>query len=270
MRKIFALILGAALFASCATKETPKTLVLYYSQTGSTQAVAEQLQKMLGADIEAFDVVEAYDGDYNATIQRSNEERANGVVPTLVPIKSDLSKYDTIFIGYPIWFGTYALPVRALLNSVDLAGKKVVPFCTFGSGGLEKSSADLKNALPQSEVAEGFGIRSARVQYVEEELNTFLVANGYIEGEYEPLPEYSEQHEVIPEEVYIFEEATSDYQMPLGEPVTVGARMVPNIEGAVDFVYTAKTTSADGTESFSKVYVQRRNGRKAEFTKVVR
>lgn len=139
----------ATMFTSCNTQ---KVLILYYSQTGTTQVVAEELQKQLGADIERIDVAEAYDGDFMATVQRFNEERQSGFVPTLLPLKSNLDRYETIFIGYPVWSGTYAPAVAALLNSANLDGKTVVSFCTFGSGGLNTSTADLVKALPNSTV----------------------------------------------------------------------------------------------------------------------
>jgi len=265
MKKILSLLSIAALFASCA-EETPKTLILYYSQSGTTQAVAEELQKQTGADIERFDITEPYEGDFNAVVQRSMADRTNGTTPTIVPLKSDLSKYDTIFLGYPVWNGTYATPVSALLSSVDLAGKKIVPFCTFGSGGLNTSRDALIAALPESEIAEGFGIRQARVQYAEEELNRFLIENGYKEGSIDPLPEFSEQDVVIPEELAIFEEATSSYMFPLGTPVSVGSRTVP---GGVDFLYVVENDGPQG-KTQSKIYVARRNGRNPEFTQVVR
>ena len=94
---------------SCAQKQqqqeeqAQKVLVLYYSQNGATQAVAEELQKQLGADIEAIEVVEPYSGDFQATIERSNKERESGQTPALKALKSNIADYDTIFLGYPIW-----------------------------------------------------------------------------------------------------------------------------------------------------------------------
>lgn len=266
MKKIFIAILISVLMVSCSEK-APKALILYYSQTGATQAVAEAIQAQTGADIERFDVEDVYDGDFEATIQRCLAERESGAVPTLVPIKSDLSKYDVIFLGYPIWFGTYAPPVKALLSNVDLKGKKIVPFCTFGSGGLFSSIEDLKGTLAESEIAEGFGIRNARIQYTEEELDRFLIENGYKEGTIDPLPDYSEQDEVIPEERAIYDEATAGYPYPMGEPVSVGSRTVP---GGVDFLFIVASKDMQGNPVEGKVYVARRNGRNPEFTQVVR
>ena len=139
--------------ASCGTKEeTPKILVLYYSQTGNTKAVAEQIARRLGADIEEIVAVNPYDPNFQATIQRCKKDQAQGVLPEINPMKADLSKYDVIFLGYPVWFGTYAPPIITWLTSVDLSGKKIVPFCTFGSGGLESSVAELRKS--------GFAARS--------------------------------------------------------------------------------------------------------------
>jgi len=266
MKKAIFSLLALAAVVSCAEK-TPKALILYYSQTGTTDSLATELQRQTGADIERFDVSEPYTGDYMATIARVKGERENGNVPTLNPISADLSKYDVIYLAYPIWFGTYAPPVKSLVESGILEGKSIVPFCTFGSGGLEASTADLKEALPLCGIAEGFGIRHDRIRYAAEELNRFLIENGYKEGTIDPLPDFSAQDVLIPEELALYREATDGYPFPLGEPVSVGSRTVP--EG-VDYLFTVTSTQPGGTSVEGKVYVSRRNGRKTEFTKIVR
>ena len=105
----------ACMLTAC-TKQ--KVLVLYYSQTGTTQALAEELQRQLGADIEQIEAVVPYDGDFGATIERSGKERESGVVPEIKPVQANLADYDVIFIGYPIWFGTYAMPSAPLAAEV--------------------------------------------------------------------------------------------------------------------------------------------------------
>jgi len=266
MKKVLFILAALVGMTACAEKG-PKALVLFYSQSGTTEAVAQELQKLTGADLERFDVVEAYEGDFNAVVARCAEERASGFVPTLAPLTSDLSKYDVIYLGYPIWSGTYATPVKVLLDAVDFTGKKIVPFCTFGSGGLEPSVAGIAEAEPSAEVAEGFGIRQARVQYAAEELVPFLIAGGYIAGSEEVMPEYSEFVEVTPETAAIFEEATSGYMFPLGTAVSVASREVP---GGVDYQFVAQSMGFGGSTSESTIFVVCREGRPAEFTRVVR
>lgn len=251
---------------SCGPKKSDtKSLVLYYSQTGATEMVAQEIQRMTGADMESITLENPYSGTYAETIQRVGKERQNGEFPAILPLEADLSKYDVIYLGYPIWYGTYAMPISTLVNEYDFAGKKIVTFCTFGSGGLEPAISDLKKALPDAEIAErGFGIRNARINSMTKELNRFMIENKYMEGTVEELPDYSEKQPVSEKDVNIFNQACGDYQFPLGTPVAVGKRITPD---GVDYVYDVES---NGAKSTIYVTVSDTEGAKPEFTRVVR
>ena len=124
MKWMLALVAMVMTVVSCGQKkaEAPqkKVLVLYYSQTSNTKTVAQEIANKLGADIEEIVPVQAYDGDFQATITRCNEEREKGITPEIKPIAANLADYDTIFIGYPVWFGTFAPPMGAFLSQADL------------------------------------------------------------------------------------------------------------------------------------------------------
>ena len=234
---IMGLAAAMMLAVSCSPKkEAQKVLVLYYSQTSNTKAVAEEIAKKLNADIEEVVPTTPYDGDFQATIERSMKEREEGKVPEIKPIAADVAKYDVIFIGYPIWFGTYAPPIATLLDQIDLSGKKVVPFCTFGSGGLESSVKDLAAKQPKAEILEGYGVRAARLKAMPEEIDQFLKAGGFIEGEYTKLEDFPEQHEVSPEEAAIFDAAVGDYPMMNAKATKVAVRTIPN---GTEYLFTA-------------------------------
>lgn len=256
----------ACMLTAC-TKQ--KVLVLYYSQTGTTQALAEELQRQLGADIEQIEAVMPYDGDFAATIERSGKERESGVVPEIKPVQANLADYDVIFIGYPIWFGTYAMPIATLVRENNFEGKTIVPFCTFGSGGLGSSTEALKEALPKANVKQGYGVRQARIEAAPKELERFLIENGFKKGRVAPLPEYSEQVPVTEEDSLIFDAACSGYQFPLGKPVTVGKRKT---DESIDYKFTARSLGFDGKETTSTIFIT--IGKEAEakpvFTEVVR
>jgi len=266
MRRLVASIIFLATMTACNEK-AGKVLVLYYSQAGATKTVAEEIQKQLGADIISFDITQPYDGDYDATIARCKEEMEAGTVPELAPLDVKLDKYDVIFLGYPIWFGTYAPPVAALLKAVDLSGRTIVPFCSFGSGGLEASAAKLAEAAPGAVVKEGYGVRAARLAAVPEEVERFLVEKGYKEGVVEALPDYSTPAPVTEEDVKVFDAACSDYTFPLGTPVTVGKR---SASYGMDYLFDVESTAPDGNVRKSKIYVTVRDGAAPEFTRVVR
>ena len=259
-------ILAATAFltaVSCASPQQTKVLVLYYSQEGSTQAVAEEIAAKLGADTEQIVAVEPYDGDFQATIQRCLQEREAGIVPEIQPLAADLSAYDLIFLGYPVWFGTYAPPVISLLNQIDLSGKKVVPFCTFGSGGLDASIRDLKAAQPKAEVLPGYGVRAARLAAMPKELDQFLKENAFLEGAYIQLPPFPEQLPVSEEEAAILDAAIADYPMLQGvSAVSAAARPVP---GGTEYLFTAQ--SQDLT---MQIYVLAEEGQAPVFTQVIR
>ena len=257
----------ACIMTACTKQK--KVLVLYYSQTGTTQIVAEELQKQLGADIERIEAVNPYDGDFGATIERCGKERESGEVPEIKPIQANLADYDVIFLGYPIWFGTYSMPVATLVKENDFAGKTIIPFCTFGSGGLGSSTKALREALPKANILQGYGVRQARMAAVPEELDRFLIENGFKEGKVAPLPDYSEQVPVTKEDSLIFDAACSGYQFPLGTPVTVGKRQTGK---GTDYKFTAKGRGFDGQESTFTIFITIANEEEAkpEFTEVVR
>lgn len=229
-----------------------KTLVLYYSQTGTTKAVAEELQRQLGADIACIEAVDPYPADYDATIARWRQELADSVKPAIKPLDVNLDDYSTIFLGFPVWGGTYALPVATFVENNPLKGKKVVTFATFGSGGIDSATEDLVKALPDATVLRGYGVRTARLDKAKDEISRFLIENGYIEGEVEPLPEYSAQVPVTDEDVKIFKQACDGYKFPLGTPLTVGKRQTPN---SVDYKFVSDMQMPDGKKVQRNIYV---------------
>ena len=261
----------AAVSCNQNTKKVPKMLIVYYSQTSNTKVVADEIQHLLGADVEVVIPVNPYSGTYQETIERSAKEREEGILPEIEPLKSNLADYDVIFLGYPIWFGTYAPPIATLLSKIDLNGKKVVPFCTFGSGGLESSVNDLKAKFPNAEILEGYGVRAARLDAVPYEVDQFLKANGFIEGEFVKLPEFSEPKPVTEEESAIFDKAVEGYRMLNAKASEVALRDIPN---GKEYIFTAiNTPRPDGPQmpaSEIKVYVTVQDGQEPVFTKVVR
>lgn len=276
MKKLTITMLAATLLCvgACKSSKTEqaepqegKTLVLFYSQTGATRAVAEELQAQLGCDIDSIVAVNPYDGDYGQTISRWMQERNDSVKVELKPINANLDDYDTIFLGFPIWGGTYALPMASFLADNPLEGKKVVTFATFGSGGIDKATLDVAVALPGAEVKEGYGVRNARVAKAPGEIKRYLIENGYVEGEIVELPPFSDPADVTVEEAAIFHAACDNYQFPLGNPVSVATRQTP--EG-MEYEYAVKSIAPDGSEANSIIYVITTENDTPEFTRVVR
>lgn len=262
MKKLLAFICSAFLFASCGAQKE-KALVVYYSQSNTTKTVAQEIQKQLGCDIAEIECVEPFTGDFGAVAARWQEEQKAGKTTEIKPLSKNIADYDVIFLGYPIWGGIYASPVVTFLKDTDFAGKKLVPFCTFGSGGLNTSVAELQKNAKNAIILDGYGVRQARLASAPAEIEQFLIKGGFKQGTLEQLPEFSAQKDCTDEEKAIFTEATSGYQFPLGDPASVGSR---KISGGTEYLFNVE--GQNGAKS--QIYVIAKEGAKPEFTQVVR
>ncbi|MCQ2959293.1 MAG: hypothetical protein MJ198_03775 [Bacteroidales bacterium] len=272
MKKVFTILLASLGLAACNSQtkdDSQKILVLYYSQTGATKTVAEEIKQQLNADIEAIEIENPYDGNYKETIDRCIQEIESGTVPNTKALQSNINDYDIIFLGYPVWFGTYAQPIAGLVKNESFEGKKIVTFCTFGSGGLQASTENLKQALPKAEIIEGYGVRNARIEKSSAEINRFLIERGFKQGEIEALPAFMEHKPVTQEDADIFDEACGDYQFPLGTPIDVAVRETKN---STDYEFYVQSKNQNGEDITATIYVtkSKENDSKAEFTQVIR
>ena len=147
-----------------------------------------------------------------------------------------------------------------------------MPFCTFGSGGLESSVNDLKQAAPNSEIMPGYGVRAARLEAMPKELDNFLKTSGFLEGEVIQLEAFEQPHDVSEEETAIFNAAVDGYPMLHAKAKTVAVRSIPDgkeyLFTAVDLPREDKPDMPPAGEM--KVYVTVENGQTPVFTKVIR
>lgn len=139
-----------------------RVAVIYFSCTGNTRAAAERIRDLTGADLIELVPEQPYtsqDLDYNDESCRANQEQKDPAArPRIAGQPLDLSQYGTIYLGYPIWQGTAPRIINTFLDSYDLTGKTIRPFCTSGSSGIETSVADIRAAAPGVDVTAGLRI----------------------------------------------------------------------------------------------------------------
>ena len=123
---------GSAAPAAAATK--PLVVYWSWSETHNTKVVAEMLKEKTGADLAVIEMVTPYPSDFGGAAQAGQRDKAQTKAPAIKDIGVDVSKYDPIYVGTPIWFSSYAPPVRSFLQNYDLKGKTVALFCTHGQG----------------------------------------------------------------------------------------------------------------------------------------
>ncbi len=153
--KILILLLLAAVLSGCVAK--PKVLVAYYSQSGNTRAIAEQIQARFGGDMFEITPATPYPADEAGTIAVAGQQREAGTLPELSATVENIADYDIVFIGSPIWYGAASLPVMSFVAAHDFAGKTVVPFYTCGGGDAGTFVADITPHLNGAVVLEAFG-----------------------------------------------------------------------------------------------------------------
>ena len=141
--------------------ETGKTLVVYYSASGNTERVAKDIAEAAGADLFEIVPTEPYTDDDldwtddNSRVTREHEDESLRDVPLTTTEVPDWDSYDTVFIGYPIWWGIAAWPVDTFVKNNDFTGKTVIPFATSSSSGIGQSGSLLADLAGTGEWQEG-------------------------------------------------------------------------------------------------------------------
>ena len=148
-------------------------LIVYYSrkgqnywagsirnlEKGNTEIVAEMIQEAVGGDLFEVDTHKPYSADYTTCTEEAQTELRANARPELKEYLDSLDGYDTIFVGYPNWWGTMPMAMFTFLEHYNLAGKRIIPFCTNEGSGMGVSERDLKKIYAEATVERGLSIR---------------------------------------------------------------------------------------------------------------
>ena len=135
-----------------------KTLIVYYSYSGNTKRIAEMIQSKIGGDTARIETVNPYEGDYNSVVEQGKKEVDSGFAPEIKPMNINMSDYDTIVLGTPVWWYTYAPAVKTFLDENDFSGKTVYAFATNG-GWIGHTFNDVERECTGAEIKPGLNIR---------------------------------------------------------------------------------------------------------------
>lgn len=167
-----------------------KTLVVFFShagenysvgniEVGNTKIVADYISEMTGAD--QFEIVadKDYDMPYMQLIEVAKQEANNNELPPMVGKLENVDQYDTVFIGGPVWWGTYPQVMFTFFRDYDLNGKTIIPFTTHEGSGLASCVEDVKEAYPNADVKPGFAIYGHDVRSGRAKVEKWLKGLGY-------------------------------------------------------------------------------------------
>lgn len=149
-----------------------KALLLYYSYGGNTRGVAKQLCEVLDCDSAEIATVTPYTGSYDDVVAQGQREIDSGFEPPVQPLAKDPNDYDTVILGTPVWWYSFAPAVKTVLAACDWNGKTVYPFATNG-GWIGHTFRDIQSACAGADVRDGLNLRfdGARQQTPPEELD---------------------------------------------------------------------------------------------------
>lgn len=150
------------------------TLILYFSMSGNTETVANYIHEEIGGDIVKLETVQTYPEDYDELVDYAREEQRDNARPELETTIENIEQYDTIFLGYPNWWGDMPMPIYSFLDQYDLSNKTIVPFITHGGSGLSGTPANIANEEPDAVITEGLAINGDDVDDCQDEVNEWL------------------------------------------------------------------------------------------------
>lgn len=142
--------------------------------TGNTGVVADMIAQATGADLFSIRTVEQYPDTYDATIDQGQQEQSDGARPELATHLENLDSYDTIFLGFPNWWGDMPMAVYTFLDEVDLSGKTVIPFITSGGSGFSNTISTIQQMEPQATVQEGLSIGASSATGAQQQVESWL------------------------------------------------------------------------------------------------
>lgn len=165
--------------------EDASSIIIYFSRSGNTENVAKQIESFTGADVLELQVEDPYPSDYEETVDRADEERESGDFPALATQIPDLSQYDTVFLGHPIWSMTIANPIARFLedNSEELSGKSIAAFSTNAGYGDGSSVDRISELTPDSTILENYTVVDEEAMDSQDDVEAWLERLGVLEEE---------------------------------------------------------------------------------------
>jgi len=165
-----------------------KNLIAYFSRkgnnyvggsvvnlpVGNTEVMAKTIQSITKGDLFEIQAAHSYSNDYQKCTEEAQRELRENARPKLTDYIPDMDPYDTVFVGFPNWWGTMPMAVFTFLEEYDFAGKTIVPFCTHEGSGMGRSERDIKKLCPRATVLKGLAMHGTYVSEATDKIIQWL------------------------------------------------------------------------------------------------
>ena len=163
---------------SSQTKKSGKVLIAYFSWSGNTRGIAQEIQSQTGADLFEITPVNPYSSDYNTVLMEAQEDQHKQARPELSAHVQNMDDYDIILLGYPNWWASIPMPIASFLEEYDFSGKTIVPFCSHGGGLFGQSLTAIAKLAPDSIIGEGLSVHYSGGSSLSSDVTEWLKTNG--------------------------------------------------------------------------------------------
>lgn len=181
--------------ASSSSESTPQTvesseleteagsnaLIVYFSWSGNTEAVANEIQTQTGADIFEITPAEPYTDDYDTLLDIAQEEQASAARPAIAETVEDFAQYDVVYFGFPNWWGDMPMILYTFLDEYDFSGKNIAPFVTSGGSGFSGAISAIESLEPEASVVDGLSLDSSEAAEPSSAVTEWLSSVGLTE-----------------------------------------------------------------------------------------
>ena len=147
--------------AAETTAAGKKALVVYFSWSGNTRSIANEIQAQTGADIFELVSTTPYSSDYNTVLNEAKTEQSNQARPKISGTISNFDSYDVVYVGFPNWWGDMPMILYSFFDEYDLSGKTIAPFVSSGGSGFSGALATMKSLEPGAQVLDGLSLSSS-------------------------------------------------------------------------------------------------------------
>ncbi len=155
-------------------------LVVYFSHTGNTRKIANQIHEKVGGDIFEIVTVDPYPQNHDACLAQAGKEQASNYRPELITQIENIHLYNVVFIGYPIWLELMPMAMYAFLDKYKMSNKTILPFCTSRASGFGETLKDIKTLCPGATVTKGLSIYRKDIDNAQNEVHSWLRRTGMI------------------------------------------------------------------------------------------
>lgn len=156
------------------TTTSGKILVLYFSQSGNTEKIANFIHEEVGGDILKLETTTSYPGNYDELTNYAQQEQRNDSRPELKTKIENMDEYDIIFLGCPIWWADMPMAIYTFLDTYDLSEKTIAPFITHAGSGLSGTPNNIKKEEPNATVTEGLAVTGTSTENAKDTVQNWL------------------------------------------------------------------------------------------------